>query len=86
MDVATGEVTRAEALLRWKDPERGLVLPAGFIPLAEESGLGHAVGQWVLEAACRQARALARRGRRRHRRLREPLGEPAARRRRWSRA
>jgi diguanylate cyclase (GGDEF)-like protein len=57
MDVATGEVTRAEALLRWQDPERGLVMPAGFIPLAEESGLGHAVGHWVLEAACKQARA-----------------------------
>jgi diguanylate cyclase (GGDEF)-like protein/PAS domain S-box-containing protein len=57
MDVSTGKVTRAEALLRWQDPERGLVMPAGFIPLAEESGLGHAVGKWVLEAACRQARA-----------------------------
>jgi len=57
LDLATGEVTRAEALLRWQDPERGLVMPAGFIPLAEESGLGHAVGQWVLEAACKQARA-----------------------------
>jgi len=57
MEVATGKVARAEALLRWNDPERGLVMPAGFIPLAEESGLGHAVGQWVLEAACRQARA-----------------------------
>ena len=45
VDLATGEVTRAEALLRWHDPERGLVLPADFIPLAEESGLGHAVGQ-----------------------------------------
>ena len=56
MDVTTGRVTRAEALLRWHDPEQGLVLPAGFIPLAEESGLGHAVGHWVLEAACRQAR------------------------------
>ncbi|HEX5130468.1 MAG TPA: PAS domain-containing protein [Usitatibacter sp.] len=57
LDLASGEVTRAEALLRWRDPERGLVMPAGFIPLAEESGLGHAVGAWVLEAACRQARA-----------------------------
>jgi diguanylate cyclase (GGDEF)-like protein/PAS domain S-box-containing protein len=57
MDIATGKVTRAEALLRWHDPEHGLVMPAGFIPLAEESGLGHAVGHWVLEAACKQARA-----------------------------
>jgi diguanylate cyclase (GGDEF)-like protein/PAS domain S-box-containing protein len=57
VDIATGEVTRAEALLRWQDPDRGLVLPQGFVPLAEESGLGHAVGQWVLKAACRQARA-----------------------------
>jgi diguanylate cyclase (GGDEF)-like protein/PAS domain S-box-containing protein len=56
VDIATGDVTRAEALLRWQDPERGLVLPQGFVPLAEESGLGHAVGHWVLEAACRQAR------------------------------
>jgi EAL domain-containing protein (putative c-di-GMP-specific phosphodiesterase class I) len=57
MDVASGRVARAEALLRWQDPDRGLVMPAGFIPLAEETGLGHAVGQWVLEAACKQARA-----------------------------
>ncbi|HET7731587.1 MAG TPA: PAS domain-containing protein [Usitatibacter sp.] len=57
MDIATGEVRRAEALLRWHDPERGLVLPPSFIPLAEESGLGHAVGQWVMDNACRQARA-----------------------------
>jgi EAL domain-containing protein (putative c-di-GMP-specific phosphodiesterase class I) len=57
IELETGEVHRAEALLRWHDPERGMVFPAGFIPLAEETGLGHAVGHWVLEAACRQARA-----------------------------
>jgi diguanylate cyclase (GGDEF)-like protein/PAS domain S-box-containing protein len=57
MDIASGTVRRAEALLRWHDPERGLVLPQGFIPLAEESGLGQEIGRWVLEAACRQARA-----------------------------
>jgi diguanylate cyclase (GGDEF)-like protein/PAS domain S-box-containing protein len=57
MEISTGMVRRAEALLRWHDPERGLMLPQGFIPLAEESGLGHEIGRWVLEAACRQARA-----------------------------
>jgi diguanylate cyclase (GGDEF)-like protein/PAS domain S-box-containing protein len=57
VDIASGAVHRAEALLRWFDPERGLVLPQSFIPLAEESGLGHAVGHWVIEHACRQARA-----------------------------
>ncbi len=56
MDLATGTVHRAEALLRWQDPERGMVLPQGFIPLAEETGLGHALGAWVLGSACRQAR------------------------------
>jgi diguanylate cyclase (GGDEF)-like protein/PAS domain S-box-containing protein len=55
VEIASGEVLRAEALLRWRDPEHGLMLPQGFIPHAEESGLGHAVGHWVLEAACKQA-------------------------------
>jgi EAL domain-containing protein (putative c-di-GMP-specific phosphodiesterase class I) len=57
VEIDSGAVRRAEALLRWNDPERGLMLPQGFIPLAEESGLGHAIGHWVMEAACRQARA-----------------------------
>jgi EAL domain-containing protein (putative c-di-GMP-specific phosphodiesterase class I) len=57
VDIADGAVRRAEALLRWHDPERGLMFPQGFIPLAEETGLGHAIGHWVLEAACKQARA-----------------------------
>jgi predicted signal transduction protein with EAL and GGDEF domain len=57
VEIATGEVLRAEALLRWHDPEHGLMLPHGFIPQAEESGLGHALGHWVMEAACRQASA-----------------------------
>ena len=62
MDLATGAVERAEALLRWNDPERGLVLPAGFVPVAEETGLGHALGSWVIDQACRQARAWRDRG------------------------
>lgn len=57
IDLSGGSVRRVEALVRWNDPERGLVLPGAFIPVAEESGLGHDVGQWVMEAACKQARA-----------------------------
>jgi diguanylate cyclase (GGDEF)-like protein/PAS domain S-box-containing protein len=57
VEVASGAVRHVEALIRWNDPERGLMLPQGFIPLAEETGLGHALGSWVMEAACRQARA-----------------------------
>lgn len=57
VDTADGRVRRVEALLRWQDPDRGMVLPQEFVPLAEESGLGHAIGHWTLEAACAQVRA-----------------------------
>lgn len=54
-----GRVTGAEALLRWQHPRRGLLNPADFIPLAEETGLILPLGQWVLETACIQLAAWA---------------------------
>jgi EAL domain-containing protein (putative c-di-GMP-specific phosphodiesterase class I) len=56
-DVRTGEVSGMEALLRWTNDELGSVAPADFIPVAEQSGLILAIGQWVLRSACLQAGA-----------------------------
>src|SRR6202034_2065753 len=57
VNLKTGDVTGAEALIRWTHPTRGALSPAQFIPIAEDCGLILPIGRWVLLEACRQAQA-----------------------------
>jgi len=54
VDIATGRILGAEALVRWNDPEEGMISPARFIPVAETSGVIGPLGEWVLREVCRQ--------------------------------
>ncbi len=62
IDLENGAITGVEALVRWQHPEKGLISPALFVPVAEECGLMPRLGQWILREACHQAHAWLRAG------------------------
>ncbi|MBR1272258.1 EAL domain-containing protein [Bradyrhizobium sp. AUGA SZCCT0222] len=55
LDLGDGRITGCEALVRWRHPERGIISPADFVPIAEETGLINQLGEWVLTTACAEA-------------------------------
>ncbi|MBS0383249.1 MAG: EAL domain-containing protein [Proteobacteria bacterium] len=57
VELRTGRIVAVEALLRWQHPERGVVMPGDFIPIAESIGMIHRIDEWVMRAVCRQIRA-----------------------------
>ena len=57
IDLATGEIVGAEALIRWQHPERGLVGPPEFMSISEQTGLVIPIGEWAIDTACRQSAA-----------------------------
>lgn len=76
VEIGTGRIVGMEALVRWHDPDVGLVPPSAFIPVAEESGLIGPLSEWVLREACRQNKAWQDDGPAVRPRVGEPLGAP----------